>query len=50
MIIISLDQSAAQILERHIDHCFDINSKQIIKMDNKDDKTVKSKKTIHDLR
>ena len=33
MIIISLHQSTAQVLERHIDDSFDINSKQIIKMD-----------------
>ena len=48
MIIVSLHQSSAQILERHIDDCFEMNSKQINEMDNKCDKTVKSIKQILD--
>ena len=50
MIIISLHQSSAQILERHIDDCFEKNSTQINEMDNKCDITVKSIKQILDLR
>ena len=46
--------SAAQILERHNNDCFEINGKQKIKMARKGEtgkskKYLKNKSTIHDL-